>query len=1282
MANIITNDGSKALFLDFSYLQNVLFKNNSSQLDVIVEKLGIEGVNYFQEFQTILRNSMVKNAFICLIDDKTRTIASKNLDSEVFDAIIRLELNSDAQRKLPKNTFLGFFVNINPRSPQLTITSIFQTRLKPIAQDFETIIAECNLQIITYKGQVPAEEILRRGIINSSTITSINKLQSNFEAEKLRWLNYLDFTTELLNLQRKNSLPYLGSQTLRLVKVERKDLTPQLVDKEQDFSRKLAHAYFKESEEIIVKNANVAYELVDVIVLDVLSDNNEKITRIKRMQDLSLVPFSTNKAFPAIYNLQKNPAEIFSFNFEKSKETKNTVSLSGFLAIDKNKQTLGEYWSKNQEIIFGTKKEFNYAQKEFVNELKNWTITKILYEVNGEIDSSAFLGRNDVNKLSAGYLAFVGVGEDVLIERSRQVLKRISEGNIKNPYLVNYLFNTKLVQLAEGNDDFRINDDQFYFSLNSEQKDAVIKALNSKDLFMLQGPPGTGKTQVICELIYQLSKMDRKILISSQNHEAISNVIERLPFEPNVNRVRLVNQINIKNKEKNNFSPERVVYNYYKAIAKSVFDDMQVEQSTIVEFNEVEKKLEALLNANKGYHQNTNQVRAIQSQIEKHKEEISAMKNQELTLITKRNDLNDEIFNIDNFIADLEAHEFNSAISISDSIIKAYEKNIRFMMDEFTLNNLGITLDPENIYLELKKVCQNVLNNDEVYLAIKKTKESILMHKHNAEFDLIANEEATLAGYELLLSKNQKINEFLDLLAQFKKVLEELKTDLKYNFEKNSITNFDPVRINLLEVEINRLYVQRQNLESNVGTTGQELRELIKFINQKFDLELDVTDIDLDAKLKKQLDEYRAKLELSMQKKQEYEGLYRNVMNYVQTNYGISNNWTEELPTNKFTAQMIQESKKYTNNILNKLVNIYGMTLTSSNLFKYSNDNFAKKMGLEEISLKTMDVDVVIIDEASKATLIEILMPLIYGKTLILVGDYRQLPPILKLQQSDVDQVNEATNKEYSYSEMFELLDKSIFKNLIGANNRSLTTMLKTQYRSHQQIMDVVNMFYDGELRVDAEVSERKRHDLNVFSKHGQEIINAKSSVYWIDSTFDQNNQPCFEKSLETSTSLYNDLEINLTIETMKRIDEALAQKELKIKPSLAVISFYGLHVAKIKRELKKTKFKNFNLIVSTVDDFQGKEADYVIVNMVRNPHQISLKQGRDFLRKYERINVAYSRARELLVIIGAVRAVKDITVKIPTVTDLNISNSREVYADIIAKIEFNNGLLKANDLL
>ncbi|QGS51601.1 AAA domain-containing protein [Spiroplasma tabanidicola] len=1282
MGKIIENDGSKELFLDFSYIQNVMFKENIAELDNIISKLEIENINSYQELQQFLRNSMIKQAFICLIDDKTRQLNKKSKDNYVYDAIIRIELNTTSQSKLPKDTYLGFFVNINPKTPYLTISSIFETRLKPIAQEFESIIQESRIQLIRYQGQITPEEVLRRNVLNSSNIASIGKLVSKFEEEKNKWLNYLDFSYDLLEVQRKNSLPYLNAIAKKVIKIDKRDYKDNLKFLKFYNLKSNTYLFLEENQKEVLESYNIDYLVTNLIILDVLCDNTEKLEKIIKTNELAIVPLKVSKTLPAMYNIQKNIKDIFDFSFEKLQDNFIVINLTIFIEENSNIESLMHYWEKNNETIFGGSLELEETKKYFYEELNEWKVHQLVYESENNFDYSLFKNKNNIDSLACGYLAYIGIGEDVLIERGRQVLKRISEGNTKNPYLINYLFNTKLIDLSETNNSFTLDDKDFYYTLNREQKEAVKKALNSKDVFLLQGPPGTGKTQVICEIIFQLTKINRKVLVSSQNHEAIKNVVDRLPYEPNINRIRLTNQINLKTKSVNNFSPERSVYNYYKSIAKSMFDDMMVEQEAINEVKEIENKLEKLLINSKGYHQKNTQAKKIQSEIEEINQEINKLKTEYLEKIHFRNSLKEELLNVENLIEVLSNFDFNISINISNLIYQLYNQEIKFLFEEYILNNLNENIYEENVFYKIRKVCELVLFKDEIFISIKNLKKRIVDLKRDAEFELAEKEEGSLNALEKLLLKNEGIRSLISILSQFRNKLEDLKIDINYKLEKIKSDENLENKIDNLEIKKNELYVTRQNLSELAGENAAEVRELIKFANKKFNLSLGITDVDLEEQVKNQLEIYGKSLQKRKEKTDTLKSFYELVSSYASDNYNITNEWEKEIATENFTPQMIQESRRYTSSVLNNLVNVYAMTLTSTNMFRFNKDESAKKLGLEEINLKTMDVDVVIIDEASKATLLEILMPLIYGKSLILVGDYRQLPPILKLKPSDVDLVNEITKKNYNYQELYELLDQSAFKSLISAKNKSITTMLKTQYRSHRQIMEVVNKFYDNELRVEPQVSEQKMHDLSVLSKYDNEIINSKNSVYWIDSTYNLSEEVSFEEGEEYSTSLYNSLEIDLTCELVKNIDKSLEQKKLKIKPSLAIISFYALHVTKLKKVLNKIKIKNINLIINTVDDFQGKEADYVIVNMVRNPKRLSSKSGREFLKKYERINVAFSRARELLIIVGAQRAVNDITVQIPTVNDPSISNTYDVYSDIISKIHYDGGTLTTKDIL
>ncbi len=84
-------------------------------------------------------------------------------------------------------------------------------------------------------------------------------------------------------------------------------------------------------------------------------------------------------------------------------------------------------------------------------------------------------------------------------------------------------------------------------------------------------------------------------------------------------------------------------------------------------------------------------------------------------------------------------------------------------------------------------------------------------------------------------------------------------------------------------------------------------------------------------------------------------------------------------------------------------------------------------------------------------------------------------------------------------------------------------------------------------------------------------------------------------------------------------------------KKEIAVITFYGAQLRRIDRRLDSKAFPSLHIRTGTVDRFQGMERPVVIVSMVRNNRQRDV----GFAKKSERVNVAFSRAQELLVIVG-----------------------------------------------
>ena len=345
-----------------------------------------------------------------------------------------------------------------------------------------------------------------------------------------------------------------------------------------------------------------------------------------------------------------------------------------------------------------------------------------------------------------------------------------------------------------------------------------------------------------------------------------------------------------------------------------------------------------------------------------------------------------------------------------------------------------------------------------------------------------------------------------------------------------------------------------------------------------------------------------------------------------------------------------EDRQAYTRELYNN-VNVFGITCTSRDRFTKSQLSDLERYGIDDVDIRKQGIDVVIIDEVSKSSFLDLLIPILYGKTVILVGDHRQLPPMYDLRHmrdSDFEGLDEniiTKEKNVSYTALYE---ECFFKTLYERVPDDFRVMLNKQYRCHSHIMEVFNHFYGGNERGlmigKKQQDDEKQHGLTV-KINGNIIIDPDHHIYFID---------CEQKesSEDGSTSKQNKQEASVIMELLNGIDRAALEliskgkirvdKERQIdeRPSVGVICTYGDQAGLIKKRRKGNQYRGFSqkddekLIISTVDDFQGDERDIILVSMVRNPRDHRFNA--EFVKQFERINVAFSRARKLLIIVGA----------------------------------------------
>ena len=290
--------------------------------------------------------------------------------------------------------------------------------------------------------------------------------------------------------------------------------------------------------------------------------------------------------------------------------------------------------------------------------------------------------------------------------------------------------------------------------------------------------------------------------------------------------------------------------------------------------------------------------------------------------------------------------------------------------------------------------------------------------------------------------------------------------------------------------------------------------------------------------------------------------------------------------------------------------------------------------------------DWLIIDEVSKCPITEVLRYLPYVSKIIMVGDDYQLAPLLEFQKEEVEDLP-------SYNEdMFEKLKKtyeeSVFaKTLEKAQQVGRLVTLNVNYRSTASVLRTYNIFYDNKL---IGMREKVRPNKVQFSEK-YKFFNEKD-VFFVDV---KNG-----KEANEGTSRYNVEELKATREVLQMLLENTLNPD---KVSVSAIFPYGAQIDKFQRENRelintaRKTFKSFEL--DTVDAFQGRETDIVLVNTVVT----DMSRG-NFLNDFRRINVSMSRARDKLFVFGNPTTLSNIDMKVSS------GSKRKFFANIIDDIK------------
>ena len=253
--------------------------------------------------------------------------------------------------------------------------------------------------------------------------------------------------------------------------------------------------------------------------------------------------------------------------------------------------------------------------------------------------------------------------------------------------------------------------------------------------------------------------------------------------------------------------------------------------------------------------------------------------------------------------------------------------------------------------------------------------------------------------------------------------------------------------------------------------------------------------------------------------------------------------------------------------------------------------------------LSGMRFSTLFIDEAAQALEAACWIAIRKADRVILAGDHQQLPPTIKC-----------------FEAARQGLDKTLMERIVAYHPESVS-LLQIQYRMNEKIMRFSSeYFYDGKVQSAPNVKSRVILDADI-----------DRPVVWVNTE----GLDCSEEFVQESFGRINKPEADLSLQQLKDYLEKIGRKRvLEEHVDVGIISPYKAQVQYIRQRVKSDPFfKPYRhlITINTVDGFQGQERDVIIISLVRANENGEI----GFLRDLRRMNVAMTRARMKLIIMG-----------------------------------------------
>lgn len=855
-----------------------------------------------------------------------------------------------------------------------------------------------------------------------------------------------------------------------------------------------------------------------------------------------------------------------------------------------------------------------------------------------------------------------GVVQDLApVNRQASALAALSDQGGFSPHLARYIFDASEARIPTSQP---MIDNWTIGHLNVAQRSAVKKILAAPDLCLIQGPPGTGKTTVIAESIAQVAQRNETVLLASQTHTAVDNALIRLPLHPSIRAVRLTRNEDRLSDEGQEFLNERALRRYYNALA----DTTATRNRDAQEQARFAEKFDRIRNAATRY---IDQLASSEGNVDDLRERVTQSASVLVEYTRRLQDAGIVIESLD------DPDEFSAQLSAMDQSIKLLKAALPHIEHQMQ-NVLAGASSPSLSSAGSRR--KELTDQLAVVLEKMKVDASAVSEYQNLQAELDALDEEDLANEPIddtfqtyFPDAAQRLsdprNRMMARLQKGKRVKAAKDVLARINNVNQLLPQFDQARAEFA-AQSNAL----DEAESDLKDHQDDAKTYFMNHGREIVGSADLSQLPSAAELRNRLDKFLAENASLLNEA-------KTAARELDAWGDIRNDWIADLSA----EDVAERDWDALGDDWLAECNVVGVTC---------NEN---PRTLDEPGLTNFDLT--IIDEVSKATPLELLMPLMRARRSVLVGDHRQLPPMFRESQdaegigdkADEDIPEElALTKEnlYKYE---KFVTASLFRAHFERADDSIKERLTVQYRMHPDIMDSVSHFYEGQLTSGIQEPDEKRsHGLTILGRGDLPVISPDQHIIWIDTTMDDRGNPWKEPSSNSEDARTNLIEARLIVRMLRDIDDALASNPAnggRFK-EIGIVSMYQAQVRcirqEINRETRDRPFKAIKYELNTVVKYQGKEKPIILVSMVRNfgPNaSMRRRSSRANVARFEYINVAFSRAQELLVIFGARDTFAPYKVELPPMDATGSPIEVAVYREICDAIERNGAVKQATAL-